>query len=91
MDNDNQSKTKIEITQDKLVDILLHAATREDLAKLDTKVDGKSDQLEAKINHLMLTCASKSDLSELSKKVDKLIFLAIATIIVPIALHFFVK
>ena len=43
---------KLEITQDKLVDILMHAATREDIAKLDTKVDTQANRLDAKIESL---------------------------------------
>ena len=36
---------KIEITQDKLVDILMHSATREDIAKLDDKIENKIDSV----------------------------------------------
>ena len=50
MDKDNQFK--LEITQDKLIDILMHAATREDIAKLDEKVDSKIDKLDSRIDKL---------------------------------------
>lgn len=40
-------KVKIEITQDKLIDILMHSATREDIAKLDNKIEAKFDAVIA--------------------------------------------
>ena len=52
MNKDHASPMKLEITQDKLVDILMHAATREDIAKLDTKVDTQANRLDAKIESL---------------------------------------
>lgn len=114
MENDSQTKTRIEITQDKLVDILLHAATREDLATLaaDTKagfamlatstkadfakVDTKFDKLEAKLDKLdakieAVATENRAATSELSKKIDKLIYLVLATLIIPTALHFLIK
>lgn len=55
MNNDDKKDVEIKITQDKLVDLLLHAATREDIAKLDNKIDA----LEAKINSSMVALESR--------------------------------
>ena len=55
MSSQGQDEFKVTITQDKLVDILLHAATREDIAKLDTRIDRldtRIDRLETKIDNL---------------------------------------
>lgn len=65
MENNNKADPlKIEITQDKLVDLLLHAATREDLAKLDTKFDHKFDALDTKLNALETKFDNKIDALE---------------------------
>lgn len=45
MENNN-NPVKLEITQDKLVDLLLHAATREDIARLDAKIDHLDQKID---------------------------------------------
>ncbi len=40
-----EKATQLIITQDKIVDILMHSATREDIAKLDIKIDTKFNDL----------------------------------------------
>jgi hypothetical protein len=78
---DNNNEFKLTITQDKLVDILLHAATREDIAKLDakidsleTKIDAKIDSLEAKMDSKINNLDVKMDAirSELESKINSL-------------------
>ena len=66
MNDDDKKDVEIKITQDKLVDLLLHAATREDIAKLDNKIDAlearitnSMDALEAKINNSMVTLEAR--------------------------------
>jgi hypothetical protein len=71
MSNEKENELKLTITQDKLVDILMHAATREDIAKLDAKLDKKIDDLEKKMD----------------AKYDKIIWSVIIAILVPIALQ----
>jgi len=43
---------QLTLTQDKLIDLLMHAATREDIAQLDNKIDSKSDQFENKFTQI---------------------------------------
>ena len=51
--NNNQTGAPMQltITQDKLVDLLLQAATREDIARLDAKIDSKFTELDSKISN----------------------------------------
>lgn len=46
------SEFNIAISQDKIVDLLMHAATREDIAKLDAKIDSEIGKLDVKIEKL---------------------------------------
>ncbi|MCD6048297.1 MAG: hypothetical protein K0S08_1944 [Gammaproteobacteria bacterium] len=73
--SNNKKDFKWEITQDKLVDILMHAATRDDIAKLDAKFEEKINKLDAKLD-------------KLDAKYDKLLWFIIAGILIPIILHF---
>lgn len=57
--HNSERVVEIKITQDKLVDILMHAATRDDIARLDSKIN----ELDKKID---------SKFSELDNKIDKL-------------------
>lgn len=70
--NNNQTgdPMQLTITQDKLVDLLLHAATREDIARLDAKIDSKFTELDLKITHLD-TKIDKVE-SKLISKIDSL-------------------
>ena len=116
-DNNNQTEVPMQltITQDKLVDLLLHAATREDIARLDAKIDSKFTELDLKITNLD-TKIDKVESKLISKidsleskfesrfekinerfdkmdakfdaKIDKLTWLIIGAIMVPILLHF---
>lgn len=45
MENNN-TPVKLEITQDKLVDLLMHAATREDIAALRQETTAKFDKID---------------------------------------------
>ncbi|MBX9865761.1 MAG: hypothetical protein K2Y14_02520 [Burkholderiales bacterium] len=86
--NNNQTGAPMQltITQDKLVDLLLHAATREDIARLDAKIDSKFTELDSKISNLDSKFEAKFD--KLDAKIDKLTWLIIGSILVPILLHF---
>jgi len=89
MDNNSQSQLKIEITHDKLVDILLHAATREDLATLaaDTKLAFAKAETETKAEF----AKTDAKIEKVDAKMNGLILLAITGIISPVILHFFFK
>ncbi len=52
MVDNKDNEFRLTITQDKLVDILMHAATREDIAKLDTKFNEKFDKIDEKFNKI---------------------------------------
>ena len=96
------SPMKLEITQDKLVDILMHAATREDIANLSNKtdaqiskledkidkLDSRIDKLDAKIDIQTARLEDKVDtqVERLDKKIDSIYRLLIASILVPILL-----
>jgi flagellar capping protein FliD len=94
-DNNNQTEVPMQltITQDKLVDLLLHAATREDIARLDAKIDSKFTELDSKISNLDSKFEAKFDkidakFDKLNAKIDKITWLIIGAILVPILLHF---
>ena len=78
MANENENEFKLTISQDKLVDILMHAATREDIAKLDAKLDKKIEDLEAKMDDRF---------DRMDAKYDKIIWGIIIAILVPIAIQ----
>ena len=74
-------KVALNITQDKLVDILIHAATREDIASLRTENREMYNQLDKKIDTLAIDHNHKIDKldqkvdtvsSDLNHKIDKL-------------------
>ena len=56
MTDDNGKDMRLEITQDKLVDILQHAATRQDIADLrvetNSNIVGVKTELKADINRI---------------------------------------
>jgi uncharacterized protein YpmS len=48
--NDGKDKNmKLEITQDKLVDLLMHSATRQDIAELRNEMQSDKNELKAEI------------------------------------------
>lgn len=61
---------KLEITQDKLVDLLMHAATREDIATLRQEVKEDIAKLDDKIEKLEAKMDAKFD--KVDDKIDKL-------------------
>ncbi len=71
--NRNEQQIKIEITQDKLVDLLLHAATRDDIAKQDVKIDAVKTGLYNKIDQVEEKLSNKIDSVEvkLNNKIDE--------------------
>jgi len=71
--SDKVKDMKVEITQDKLVDLLLHAATREDISSLRQEVSGRIDRLESKVDSNFKSIA----------------ILVIASILVPILIKLF--
>ncbi|WP_192484856.1 MULTISPECIES: coiled-coil domain-containing protein [Cysteiniphilum] len=58
-------EVKVTITQDKLVDILMHAATREDIANVKTEISGLGDKLDKDIANV------RTEISGLRDKLDK--------------------
>jgi hypothetical protein len=93
--SDNQFT--LTITQDKLVDLLMHAATREDIAKLDKKIDDLENRMEAKFEKIddrfdkIDTRFEKMDskFEKMDNKYDKIIWGVITAILVPIAIQIF--
>ena len=95
MANDN-GELKLTITQDKLVDILMHAATREDIAKLDSKIDNlevridtKIGALDSKIDNLAARIDEKLSVldTKFDAKYDKIMWGIVIAILVPIAIQ----
>ena len=97
-------KLTLELKEDKILDILMHAATREDLAKLsaETKADiarlsseTKTDiaKLSTEISTVRsemggLRSELKSDILRLDNKLDKIVWFIIASILIPVVMHF---
>ncbi len=84
---------RVTITQDKLVDILMHAATREDISTLRNEVNLSIDSLRKDIDRL------DSRIDKLDNRIDKLdnridsnfkwlMSTVVLAILVPIALKF---
>jgi hypothetical protein len=97
MNEDKDQNIKIEITQAKLLDVLMHSATREDIAELRSelksdKVEVKSEILEVKNELKGEISGVRSELRSLGEKVDSnfrwIMGVLVVTILVPIALHF---
>jgi hypothetical protein len=49
---ENNTPVKLEITQDKLVDLLMHAATREDIAALRQETNAKFEKVDQKFEKI---------------------------------------
>ena len=91
----------LHVTEDKIIDLLLHGATREDISRLDNKITVEIDKLDAKIDKLdakITTEISKLDLridkldvkiDKVNDKLDKVIWFIIASILIPIAMRVF--
>lgn len=77
MANEKENEFKLTISQDKLVDILMHAATREDIAKLDAKLDKTRKDLEIRMD---------ARFDKMDTRFDKIIWGIIIAILVPIAI-----
>lgn len=67
MENNN-NPVKLEITQDKLVDLLLHAATREDIARLDAKIDHLDQKID--FNYAKLDQKIDASLVEFKRSIE---------------------
>ena len=92
---------KIELREDKIIEILLHAATREDLARLDAKLDSGMAKLDAKIDSGMAKLDAKIDsglakldakidsrIDKVDTKIDRITWMIVASLLIPILLHF---
>ena len=69
----DENKIKFELKEDKIIDILLHSATREDINKLEAKIDDKAsrddfNKLEAKID--ANAKVSQDNFNKLDAKID---------------------
>ena len=69
MTDDNGKDMKFEITQDKLVDLLMHSATRQDIA--DLRLEMKSDKSELKAEIAELRSQMNSNKDELKSEISK--------------------
>jgi len=126
MNKPHNSGLALEISHEKLLDFLMHAATREDISKLDDKVEKFNSKLEEKIDKLDRKFTDKFDqldqkftdkfdqldqkldrnteslrkefndklnqttaaLTQLDTKYDRLLWLIVTAILIPIILHF---
>lgn len=59
----DRERIKLELKEDQILEILLHAATREDIAKLDNKIEMKVDNLAT---------AMKDGFAKADARMDKL-------------------
>ena len=71
--NQSTGAVEIKITQDKLVDLLLHAATREDIASLRQKMEdnGVALQHEMKADAVTLRQETKADVASLRQEIKE--------------------
>jgi chaperonin cofactor prefoldin len=79
--NNTNNELNIVLTQDKLLEILLHAATREDIAKLDTKLEGRIDRLDTRMDRL------DTRIDRLDTKIDKVMYGIVLAILMPITIQ----
>ena len=66
MRDDDNGKMKLTIKEDKIIDILMHTATREELQSLGNRLDSKIEQIDAKIDKM----ASREELQTLGKNLN---------------------
>jgi len=101
MKDENGQNIKIEITQGKLLDLLMHSATREDISELRTemhqRIDSSKNELKKEIADVKTELKAeiadvKTDMKSLSERMDSnfkwTLGILIVAILVPIALHF---
>lgn len=81
--HDDNGKMKLTIKEDKIIDILMHTATRDELQalgnRLDDKIDNAVNRLDAKIDQLD---------QRMDKNFKWTAGLIIIGILVPILMHF---
>lgn len=90
-----KEKMRLEIKEDKIIDILMHAATRDDISKLDNridKLDSRIDRVESRIHSLDkkiddVRTELKGNINNLSNKVDKIIWLIVGSILMPVFIY----
>ena len=66
MNDGNDNNMKLEITQDKLVDLLMHSATRQDIAEVKTELKFEIEKIEAGLKSDIADVKTelKSDIAE---------------------------
>ena len=74
MNDGNDNNMKLEITQDKLVDLLMHSATRQDIAELRNEMQSDKNELKSEIaqtNNRIDTLRTelKSDIAEVKSSI----------------------
>lgn len=70
MTDKNTRKQKFEISEDKLVELMVHAATQNDItSRLDNKID--QNQLALKADIADLKKEQKADIARLDSKIDR--------------------
>lgn len=83
-----KEQMRLEIKEDKIIDILMHAATRDDISKLDSRIDrieSRIDALDKKIDNVRTEL--KCDINNLSNKVDKIMWLIVGSILMPVFIY----
>ena len=86
----DENRIKFELKEDKIIDILLHSATREDINKLDAKIDSSVAKLDARIDKLETRIDKlETRIDKLDAKIDRLLWFIIAGILIPILMHIF--
>ena len=73
MNEGKDNNMKLEITQDKLVDLLMHSATRQDIAELRTEMQSDKNELKSEITQTnnridTLRTELKSDIAEVKNE-----------------------
>ena len=94
---------RLELKEDKIIDILMHAATRDDISRLDKKIEDyhsesnmKFDKLDKKIDDVYNELNNKIDsvrvelknyMQKLDGKLDKMTWMIFGTILMPILIY----
>lgn len=95
--NVEKEPMRLNFEENKIIDILMHAATREDIAAARNELKGEIKELrtELKGNITELRTELKGDISELNiktdkinDKIDKVIWFILLSILTPIILQF---
>ena len=101
----DENRIKFELKEDKIIDILMHSATREDINKLDAKIDANAkaarddiNKLDSKIDYSFNKLDAKIDanikildakIDKTNDKIDKVVWLILIGIAIPIIMHIF--